>query len=120
LSFLELCLLAQLEDCFTRFFFWRLNGRSGIEFFFSGRRDGRSGTEIFFIGGRRLKNKKMFLVLIEFSGVSLHGPLGFNAGAAGAARSSGAGKRGGLAYSIRWSQSQAKNKGGGREKTLRK
>jgi hypothetical protein len=42
-----------------RFFFWPLNGRSG--------------TEIFFIGGRRLKKKKMALVLIEFSGVSLHG-----------------------------------------------
>jgi hypothetical protein len=42
-----------------RFFFWRLNGRSG--------------TEIFLIGGRWLKKKKMALVLIEFSGVSLHG-----------------------------------------------
>jgi hypothetical protein len=50
---------ARLAYFFTRFFFWRLNGRSG--------------TEIFFIGGRRLKNKKMALVLIEFSGVSLHG-----------------------------------------------
>jgi hypothetical protein len=58
---------------FCSVFLWPANGCSQHLDFFSGRRDGRSGTETFFIGGRRLKNKKMALVLIKFSGVSLHG-----------------------------------------------
>jgi hypothetical protein len=56
------CLLARLEDFFTRFFFWRLNGRSGTEIFFLAF-ERSLGTEIFFIGGRRLKKKEVLASL---------------------------------------------------------